>query len=419
MLKVSHLTNSGMKRDHNEDSYLFNESLGVFIVCDGMGGHAAGEVASSMACESIMSFFKEQHKELKKLKENLDSEGRQKVYELLEKSISLANKKIYKRSQKEPDKKGMGTTLVMALQFPQGTFIAHVGDSRAYLIRKGKLKQLTQDHSLVNEMIAAGMITKDQAHNHPQGNVITKALGIQSAVVGDSRFYETMEGDAIFLCSDGLHDYFKKNEALEIYQKNDVDALAQKYVDFANQAGGKDNITCVLLQFGDKEAPPVHPEKITADSKTQTLKRIPLFSSLNYQEISHLLEFIHVVDIKASQVVIREDELGDEMFVILKGELGVFYQNKEVNRLKAGQFFGEMALIDKAKRSATIQAMSEAKLMKIHRDELFPLLKKEPKIGVKIFWAFLQNMNKRLRENDKVVADLYEEMAKEGAKAPY
>ncbi len=416
MLEVSHLTDSGRKRDHNEDSYLFDESLGIYIVCDGMGGHAAGEIASQMACEAIMKHFKSHHSAIVEFKKSSASEGfseqKLKIYSLIDDSIAEANKVIFERAQKEPEKKGMGTTLVLAIATEHGVFVAHVGDSRAYLIRKGQLKQLTEDHSLVNEMIAAGMVSKEEAHNHPQGNVITKALGIQSAVVGDCRFFETMEGDAIFLCSDGLHDYFSQNQALDIYHHNSIKNLAKSYIDFANKSGGKDNITCIVLQFGDKEAPPVHPEKVTADSKIQVLKKIPLFSSLNYKEISLLLEFIEVVDFKIAQNVITENEYGDEMFVILKGELGVFYENSQVNSLKPGQFFGEMALIDKAKRSATIQALAPSKLMRIHRDKLFPLLKKEPKIGVKIFWAFLQNMNKRLRDNDKVVAELYEERKK-------
>ena len=419
MLKISHMTHRGKKRDHNEDAYLFNESLGVFIVCDGMGGHAAGEVASAMACESVMKFFNEHRSQLKKYRENLNGKNRQEVYDLLDQAIATANKAIYQKSQKEIEKKGMGTTLVMILKFPHGVFVSHVGDSRAYLMRKGKLKQLTQDHSLVNELLAAGMISKEEAYNHPQGNVITKALGIQSAVVGDSRYFETMEGDVLFMCSDGLHDYFKENEATSIYQKDDCENPAQELVHFALNSGGRDNITCVLLEFVDKDDSHLHPEKVTVDSKIEVLKKIPLFSSLNYKEISYFLEFTHVVDILESEVIIQEEELGDEMYVILKGELGVYYKNQEVNKLKEGQFFGEMALIDHSKRSATVKALTKAKLLKIIRGELFPVLKKEPRIGVKIFWAFLQNMNKRLRENDKIVANLYEELGKEGAEAPY
>ncbi|MEC7276533.1 MAG: Stp1/IreP family PP2C-type Ser/Thr phosphatase [Bdellovibrionota bacterium] len=414
MYKVSHLTNTGVKRDHNEDYYLLDEALGIYIVCDGMGGHAAGEVASEMACQEIMNFLKEQASFIKSCQKKLSKEGRVKMRTLLERATQRANEAIFNRSLREPEKKGMGTTLVMAVVVPQGIFCAHVGDSRAYLIRKGKVKQMTEDHSLVNEMIRSGMISKEDAHNHPQGNVITKALGIQKAVVGDTAFFETMEGDSVFLCSDGLHDYLNPQKIIGLYEKSSIENLSQNFIDHANKSGGKDNITCIALQFGNKEAPPAHPSQVTVDSKIQTLQKIPLFSSLNYKEMAKVLECVHVLDLKASQTVISEGEMGDDMFVILRGELAVIYDQNEVNQLKAGQFFGEMALIDKAKRSATIKTKVPSKLLQIHRDELFPLLKKESRIGLKVFWAFLQNMNKRLRESDRKVFDLYQEIKKEG-----
>lgn len=415
MLYFSHQTDTGKKRDHNEDFYDFDEELGLYIVCDGMGGHAAGEVASQMTCESLMRTFSSKVKFLKSFKDAEDTAKRKRIVEFIKEAVNKANLEVYNLSQEDASKRGMGTTLVMALVTEVGTFIAHVGDSRAYLIRKGNSQQLTEDHSFVNELLAAGVISKEAARNHPQGNVITKAIGIQEHVVPDVLFYETMEGDTIFLCSDGLHDYLQKEDIFKIRDKNKIKSLAHEFVKFANFKGGKDNITCICLQFGDLEAPPAHPSNITVDTKIQTLKKIPLFSSLNYKEIAQVLEVIQIRNIAPETLIIEEGKTGEDMFVILKGHVDVQVGGKGINQLGPGQFFGEMSLIDKSPRSASIVAKNDVKVMRIPRSDFFPLLKKESRIGLKVFWAFLQNMNKRLRDNDRLMVSMtQEQMASQG-----
>lgn len=417
MISFSHQTDTGKKRDHNEDFYELNDELGVYIVCDGMGGHAAGEVASEMTATTILKILEKNQKVFLSLKSPDDSLKRKRISELIKKAVDEANRAVYQMSMEDPSKRGMGTTLVMAIVTEVGTFVAHVGDSRAYLIRKGNVQQLTEDHSLVNEMVRSGVISKEQAMNHPQGNVITKAIGIQEVISPDVLFYETMEGDTIFLCSDGLHDYLKKEDVLSIRGKNTIKTLASEFVKFANFKGGKDNITCICLQFGDIEAPPAHPSNITVDTKIQTLKKIPLFAGLNYKEISQILEIIQIRNIEPGTQIITEGKSGEDMFVILKGHVSVSVQGQEVNQLKPGQFFGEMSLIDKSPRSASIVTIDEVKVMRLTRSDFFPLLKKESRIGLKVFWAFLQNMNKRLRDNDKLVFSMTQEQM--GAKDPF
>ncbi|MCR9206413.1 MAG: Stp1/IreP family PP2C-type Ser/Thr phosphatase [Halobacteriovoraceae bacterium] len=416
MISFSHLTDTGKKRDHNEDFYELNDELGVYIVCDGMGGHAAGEVASELTATTILKILKKNQKIFLSLKSAEDTNKRKRISELIKKAVDEANRTVYNMSMEDPSKRGMGTTLVMAIVTEIGTFVAHVGDSRAYLVRKGNVQQLTEDHSLVNELLRSGVITKEAAANHPQGNVITKAIGIHEVVTPDVLFYETMEGDTIFLCSDGLHDYLKKEDILNIRSKCTIKTLAAEFVKFANFKGGKDNITCICLQFGDNEAPPAHPSNITVDTKVQTLKKIPLFAGLNYKEISQILEIIQIRNIEPGTQIITEGKTGEDMFVILKGHVTVLVQGQKVNKLKPGQFFGEMSLIDKSPRSASIITVDEVKVMRLTRSDFFPLLKKESRIGLKVFWAFLQNMNKRLRDNDKLLFSITQEQM--GSKEP-
>lgn len=409
MLTFSHQTDTGKKRDHNEDFYDFDEGLGLYIVCDGMGGHAAGEVASELTCNEILKSLKSKEKVIKSFNDSSDSAKRKRIVSLIKDAVSQANERVYKTQLHDPEKSGMGTTLVMSLITPVGIFVAHVGDSRAYLVRRNKVQQLTEDHSLVNELIKSGAVSKEKAKDHPHGNVITKAIGIQEVITPDILFYEVMEGDLIFLCSDGLHEYLDEPSILKKRHENTVETLSVELVKLANHRGGKDNITCICLQWGEHDAPPAHPSDVTVANKIETLKKIPLFHSLNYKELSQLLEIIQIRNIKKNEEVMREGTAGEDMFIILKGEVQVLYGKEVVACLGPGKFFGEMALIDKSPRSATVICLGDCKLMRLTRSELFPLIKKESTMGLKIFWAFLQNMNRRLRENDKKVFEIHQD----------
>lgn len=409
MLSFSHLTDTGRKRDHNEDYYDFDESLGLYVVCDGMGGHAAGEVASELACKTVFEYLKKKEKVFASLKDSHDQAKKKRISTLVEDAIHAANAAVYTLSMKDESKRGMGTTIVLCLVTKAGIFIGHVGDSRAYLIRKAKLIQMTEDHSLVNELIRSGALSKEEARNHPQGNVITQAVGVQEVVRPDVLFHEVMDGDTVFICSDGLHDYLNDEMALKIREKNGIKLICNEFIRFANAKGGKDNITCISLQWGDQLGPPAHPSDVTVAKKIETLKKINLFSGLNYKELSQLLEIIQVRTVEAHTTMVKEGEVGEDMFIILKGRVDILYGRDKVADLGPGKYFGEMSLIDKTPRSATIVTSSICKFMRILRSDLFPLLKKEPRIGLKVFWAFLQNMNVRLRENDKRVFEMHQD----------
>jgi serine/threonine protein phosphatase PrpC/CRP-like cAMP-binding protein len=408
MISISHQTDTGRKRDHNEDFYDFDESLGIYVVCDGMGGHASGEVASEMVCKAIIRVLSEKKKIIQSLTDPSDSPKRRRIVEFIKDAVNVANKEVYDLSVADPSKGGMGTTLVLSLFTKAGVFIAHVGDSRAYLVRQKKVIQLTEDHSLVNEMIKAGVISKEKALNHPQGNVITKAVGIQEGVTPDVLFYEFTEGDSFFLSSDGLHEYLKDDDIISMLEKNKINTLAKDFIDFANERGGKDNITCICIQYGNAGAPPAHPSQITVTTKVETLKKIPLFSSLNFKEMAQVLEITQVRNIKGDTEVMKEGTTGEDMYIILKGNVGIYVGGKLVNELRPGQYFGEMSLIDKSPRSATVKTIAGCKMMRLTRSDLFPLLKRESRIGLKVFWAFLQNMNKRLRVNDRLISEIHQ-----------
>jgi PPM family protein phosphatase len=232
-----HQSDRGRQRQGNEDSYFVRSPL--FVVADGMGGAQAGEVASQMAVESFD----------RGLPDGTPAEG-------LAHIVEDANRRIHERSQSDAQRAGMGTTVTAAYVGEGEVTIAHVGDSRAYLLRDGDLIRLTRDHSLVGELVARGKLTEEQAETHPQRSVITRALGPEPDVQVDVQAYQARGGDRFLLCSDGLTSMIPEARVKEILEGSESLADAGRdLIAAANDAGGRDNITVLLFRLEDVSAP--------------------------------------------------------------------------------------------------------------------------------------------------------------------
>ena len=231
------LTRTGHVRRNNEDSYLIRGDL--FMIADGMGGAAAGEVASAMCAEAFA--------ELDLIRQRGD--------DALRRAIQTANQRIYERAASDPEAAGMGTTVTAALVENGGRVaFANVGDSRAYLLRDGALQRLTEDHSVVAELVASGQISEQEAGTHPQRNVVTRVLGAEATVQVDTFWLQAQADDLVLLCSDGLTDMVSEDEFAGILAgSGDCDAIAQQLVRAALAGGGEDNVTVVLFRIGERD----------------------------------------------------------------------------------------------------------------------------------------------------------------------
>jgi protein phosphatase len=249
-IEVAGETNVGMKRNHNEDSFSILEDSGLYIVADGMGGHASGEVASKMAVESLREFFAATAADPERTwPYKMD---RSKGYEenRLITGIKLANLRIYESAQRDARQRGMGTTIVTMFAVEDGVYVAHVGDSRVYRIRDGKIEQLTEDHSLLNDYIKMKRLTPEEIANFPHKNVIVRALGMKDTVKVDTRYEQPRANDVYLLCSDGLSGPVSDDEMLQITTTApDLKTAASRLIEQANKAGGPDNITVVLARW--------------------------------------------------------------------------------------------------------------------------------------------------------------------------
>jgi serine/threonine protein phosphatase PrpC len=246
------LTDVGVVRDHNEDSAFVDEQERFFVVADGMGGHAAGEVASAMAVEGIRKALSDSDETLNKYATEPSETGRQEVAQVLEEAVREAHKAVFERGVAEPDKQGMGTTLDVVLLCGQEAFVAHVGDSRTYLLRGATAAQITTDHTVAEVLVIEGKLSAEEALVSPLRTILVNALGV-SAEVGVEMAHLTLhKGDRLLLCSDGLHDYFPQEQ--ELYDEvvaNDPEVALGKLVDAAKERGGHDNITAVIVEVLD------------------------------------------------------------------------------------------------------------------------------------------------------------------------
>lgn len=232
------LTDRGRKRPSNEDAFGYSVEDGVYVVCDGMGGAAAGEIASSLAVDEVL-----------KLLSGRVPEPDVALPEAVEQAILAANQAIFGRAQRNRRLNGMGTTMVALAVEDRNAWVLNVGDSRCYRYRKGRLEQLTLDHSLVEEQVRMGQMTRAEAARSPFRNMITRALGTQSRVTPDVFGLETEPGDVFLLCSDGLtREISDRVIAARLAMEAPLEEICQQLVDAAKKAGGHDNITCLLVR---------------------------------------------------------------------------------------------------------------------------------------------------------------------------
>ena len=246
------LTDVGLVRKHNEDAHLIDSDLGLYIVADGLGGHAAGEVASEEAVYTIRAWVRRERPKVIGLIQNpYDEDLQGQAQRILEGAIQAATYFVHAMAEYDETKAGMGTTTSVLMLLGRVAVIGQVGDSRIYLSREDQVAQITDDHTLIAAQIREGMITAEEARFAPHRNVITRAVGSHEYVEVDTRVVETLPGDRFLLCTDGLHGYLETEEEALEYMKLPLEDGARELVDLANARGGKDNVTVVLVEVLD------------------------------------------------------------------------------------------------------------------------------------------------------------------------
>lgn len=387
----------GRVRDHNEDFLLIDAELGLYVVCDGMGGHAAGEVASKMAATAVRDFLRAHKATLDAFDGSEDA--CQHAAALLREAIESASASVYKLASSDRGKHGMGTTCVSMLIRGGKGIMGHVGDSRLYLHRDGQVYQLSEDHTYLNEAVRQGVMTREQAEQSPHSNVITRAVGTQASVTVDSLLIDVLPGDTYLLCSDGLTSY--TTDAVELGQllaTDDAATVPGQLVQLANDRGGEDNVTTVVIRASmERPALPLDSQrKLEVSANLEALRYVQLFQDLSMAELVRVHAGFRTVIRETGEVVVKQGESGDSLFVIVAGTVSVSRDGVHVVDLRAGSHFGEIALLNSRPRTATVTATTPARLLELSRDQFVEMVRNSPELATNFLWKLAQSLSLRL-----------------------
>lgn len=390
-------TDVGRIRTNNEDAFVNNPEAGLFVVCDGMGGHNAGEVASLLACDIISANQTRLETARTKALETQHPKDIRRLEKLLGDAVQQAGEAIFAQAEALPDQMGMGTTCTAVYLIGHTkAAVAHVGDSRLWLLRNNAIHQITDDHTYVQDLVKRGAISSDEALHHPQQNILARALGVQPTVRVDTTVIDLDPGDTLLLASDGLHGYFPDaNIMIPVLSNEDLDLAIKTLILGAKNAGGHDNITAIAIRISE-EAPTAHASAVQC---IKTLQDVPLFAFLDYRELTRVLGLMRNIRVKAKETFIKQGTLGTELFVIVSGEVEILRGTKRIALLGPGHHVGEMALADDSPRSATARAVTETLLLGLDRVEFLQLLVEEPKLSCKLLFSFVQALSRRLRQS--------------------
>ncbi len=410
-LSFAAATDVGRQRNHNEDNFLIDKKLRLFMVADGMGGHAAGEVASSIAVHEIRDAVNNQKELLDRYR--VDHPGVQpyEILQVLEHAVQEACGAVFRRAQAEPDKRGMGTTATVLLIAGTGDhlrgFIAHVGDSRVYLARQNQVHVLTEDHSLMNELVRRGKLNREQIETSPYKqykNAVTRAVGVNGSVEVDTFDFDILPGDRFLICSDGMYAYVDESELPRQLADGEVKEVPKRLVEVANKGGGHDNITAVVIRVGATTAE-LSPKTSEVGLKLDVLKGMQMFRFLSFKELAQVAAISQTLEVAKDQTIFSFGQPGDAMYIVASGSVKLLKGDNVVAELGRGHHFGELALVERSTRSLTAVTADATRLVVIGRKDFLDLIKREPAAAVKMLWSFVQVLGQRLRKTTDDLAD--------------
>ena len=391
MIRYSARTDVGKRRQHNEDSMLADPEVGLFVVADGVGGRAAGEVASALAVNTFKECSKDLQTAVQAYAAKPEWATRNQVLDQLNEVCQRASRRVFDEAEAR-GQKGMTTTLVAALVGGGAVFLAHAGDSRAYLLRDGVMRQLTEDHSMVNELVRIGQMTPEEARKSSYRHVITRAIGLYPTVQADLMSIEVLPGDRLLLGSDGLSDPVPKKNIQKIASEGDPEAVVNALIEAALERGAPDNVTVLAVD------PEASPQYEAARARAQVMEELFLFRDLPFHARLRVSTICEELFFTPGQTLVGEGTAGDSMFVIVQGEVGVSHNGFELACLGPGEHFGEMSLVDQLPRSATVTGISFGSAIVIRREHLQEFCRREPELGNQITWKLLVTLGARLRE---------------------
>ncbi len=388
-------TQIGSRHKKNDDYALVNAEHGIFILCDGVSEGDVGDFASQCVAKVIQEKLIQANRRFEKADGGLTGTKRlQAMQDVLLEAYTEAQSVLRTEADANSKYRLAATTCITLWLHGRFAIMAHIGDSRAYLSRAGKVYPLTKDHSAFNQMVAAGASVSD-AKKNPMARALTKAMGNCQYTQPDLFKMEFQAEDLFFMCTDGVYTAFKEENVLTLSKSllDPQQSMAEWMGKCAYQSG--DDSTLVQIQF-PSELDSTH--LIRADDRLQLMQKTPLCRYMDFTQVSHIATLCEIENYKAGSIIIQENTDGDTLYMIAKGTLEVLISGVHLKYLKQGNYFGEIALVQNIKRTATVQAKEDVILLSLKRSDLIATFKEDP---------FLQNhfLRAMLDETVKLVLD--------------
>jgi len=389
-------SDTGRKRTQNEDGFYVDDQLGLYVVSDGMGGHAAGEVASATAIEAVKEVVADARQAIEKIRSGeLETEA---LSRLAGQAVQVANQRVNELATSDRGKAGMGCTVTLVLVAGEVAALGHVGDSRLYLRRGGKIDKLSTDHTILGELVRSGVMTPDEAtDDHPMAHILSRAVGTQPHVEVETLLFELVGGDQLVLCSDGLSDYLESTEPLAEALAADglltgarLETAAEALVAFANDAGGHDNITVVTVQIAADETAPNRASLLS--QRYQALSSVFLFQGLDMSRASQVMEACSLLEHEDGDRVVGEGAPINDLYVVVEGRYRLERGDDEVGELAPGDFVGMTTLLHGRAALSTVVAEGPGRVLRLTGADLRNLARRRPFLGIGI----LDRLGRRL-----------------------
>ena len=393
----------GRRRESNEDTWFADDELGLYVVCDGMGGHQAGEVASALAIEAVVDMVRAARTE-QRLSSSKEEDFRA-LTELTEAAVLHACRVVHRAATDDLSRAGMGCTLTLLLVSGSRAVMGHVGDTRLYLIREGLAHQLSNDHTMAADLARAGIIPWAQVKTHQFAHVLTRSIGAHPAVTMDTLSIQLLPGDRLVLCSDGLSDYLPDTTRLEaVSQQSALEQVPTALIKLANDSGGRDNITVVALDATSAAAR----SEVTLSAQ-DTRSRLDTLTSTpfaNDEFLAHLLRLVHATDVRefedGSSVVTVGATTGTLYFPI-QGTLRVSAPGGKSRDVRRGEVLGESTVLRPRPALATVTAHDRCRTLAIDSAALRALVRQEPWFGLEILEVLGVHLSEELDRSHQEV----------------
>lgn len=390
-------TDLGCVRENNEDSHLLDLEHGVFVVADGVGGSTGGEIASQRLVQQIGESAEELSTLARGGNPIFDREHRERVFARLLAKVQEANAAIFEVGKEVDPMSPPATTCDVVVLSEQAAFIAHVGDSRVYLLRGGEIFRITEDHTFYEQLRQEDV--DDPAVLDRYRNVLTRSIGGRPQVDVDALFIDLQPGDHLLMCSDGLTDYLGGAELLELALREEGEALAQAYIDEARERGGKDNITALLVEIES-----VSEDTVRDATGFDTLKQvdilgnIALFEGLGVRDLLKIMRVVFEVPHHDGDLV--AERTGDErcMYIVAEGSVELLVDDVKISTLGKGQHFGEYALVSDEPRAAEARCVGDTLLLAVPARRFRAIVSEDPVVGNMLLWNLLDAATRQIRK---------------------